>query len=262
MLTRVSAVQIAFTYYSTPQEFADLARVQIERAAENGAELVLLPHLASLMLFGMFDFGAGSGDSLQSLAARQNMETAEWLEERAGYVHEFYLHVFQSLAERVERWLAPGTALEAEGDSLYLTAYLLNPAGEIVGRQRQMNPAPEHKSWGVRAGEELRVFETEIGDLGFVIGHDVNDREIGQPLVANGANLLLHPFAGTGKAVMQDAAGALAQATRTPVVRANLVGDGFSGLSGIYAPGDSTWQVLAQAATETDGEILFADVQI
>lgn len=262
MLTRVSAVQLSFTYYSTPQEFADLVRVQIESAAENGAELVVLPHLASFMLFGMFDFGAAATDSLDALAERQGMQTAGWLKERAGYVQEFYLHMFQSLAERVGRWLAPGTVLEIEGDSQYLTAYLLNPAGEIVGRQRQMNLTSQAKSWGVSSGETLRIFDTEIGDLGFVIGADVNDREIGQALVTNGAKMLLHPSASAGVVVTQDAAGELAQVTRTPIVRASLVGGGFSGRSGIYAPGDKTWRILAQAGTETDGEILLADVEI
>ena len=262
MVTRVSSVQLPFTYYSTPQEFADLARVPIEGAAESGADLIVLPHLASLMLFGMFDFGAKPGDTLDALATRQNTETAVWLGERAGYVHEFYLHMFQSLAARVERWLVPGTVLEPEGDSLYITAYLLNPVGEVVGRQRQLNLSPHAKEWGVTSGVTLRVLSTEIGDLGIVIGDDARHMEFGRVLAADGAGMLVYPEASGAGEFMQDLAGQLAQATRRPIIRANLVGTGLQGRSGIYAPDDDAWRALVEAQSESDGEILLADLEL
>lgn len=262
MLTRVAAVQLPFTYFSTPQEFADLVRPIIETASENGADLIVLPHLASLMLFGMFDFGAGAGDSLETLAARQNVAAKEWLSERAGYVQEFYLHLFQSLAERVEKWLAPGTVLEQDGAFLYLTAFLLNPAGEIVGRQRQMHPSAEKVSWGVSAGDALRVFETEIGDFGFLIGNDAQGAAIGSTLVANGANVLLHPAATKVDAVTQDVGSAIANATGAYLVQANLVGGNYRGRSGIFGPGDSSAGLPVLAKTDVDGEILFADLKL
>src|SRR5260370_37681498 len=86
MSTRFAAVQLPFSYFSTPQECADLVRMPVEQAAEHGAQLIVLPHLASFMLFGMFDFDARSGDSLDHLAARYGLTTREWLNERAGYV--------------------------------------------------------------------------------------------------------------------------------------------------------------------------------
>ena len=85
MPTRVSVIQLPFTFFSTPQEFADYVRTPIETAAQHGAQLILLPHQTALMLFGMFDSDAEHGDSLDQLAARQKISTREWLDERVAY---------------------------------------------------------------------------------------------------------------------------------------------------------------------------------
>lgn len=260
MITRVAAVQLPFVWFNTPQEFADHVRGPLELAAQNGAQLILLPHLSCTMLFGMFDFDAHSDDTLSGIAARQNVSTEAWLEERAGYVFEFYLHLFQSLAARVETWLAPGTVLEQENGSLYLTAFLFNPQGEIVGRQRQMHPATSDMN--VAPGETLRVFETELGNFGFLIAEDVSYPEIAATLARNGADVLLHPAASTDEAVTSDLKNAV-KANRVFAVKAGLLGSNFRGQSAIYAPGDLTNDsqgLLARTETATDGELVLADL--
>lgn len=275
MPTRVAAIQLPFAYFNTPQEFADHVRAPIERAAQIGAQIILLPHLASFMLFGMFDHDARSTDSLDDLAQRQTISTRAWLNERAGYVFEFYAHLFQSLASRVETWLAPGTVLEMENDALYLTAFLINPAGEIVGRQRQLRVTAPEIEWGVAAGDTLRVFETEIGDFGFVIGADVHDPEIARALATQGANVLLHPAAnlvGTFRGNVSDPSQAetshaetFPRNVSTYAVQANLVGGNFRGRSAIYAPVEMTEEkngILAQATKDAEGEIIFADLDL
>lgn len=272
MSTRVAAVQLPFTYFNTPQEFADHVRTWIEQAANGGAQLILLPHLTSLMLFGMFEMGAQPTDSLDALARRQKMSVPEWLNERAGYVFEFYLHLFQSLASRVEAWLAPGTALELENDALYLTAFLFNPAGEIVGRQRQMHPTKELE-WGLSHGDTLRVFNTEVGDFGIVIGSDIHDPAVARTLVRDGANILLHPAANrltinraeNPQSHFTQELVELAEANRTFIVHANLAGGSFRGRSAIYASAEMTGDkqgVLAQARTDSDGETIFANLEM
>lgn len=286
MSTRVAAVQLPFAYFDTPQEFADHIRPRIEQAAQDGAQLILLPHLASFMLFGMFDPGARATDSIEQFTQRQDLPTPEWLGERAGFVLEFYLHLFQSLAARVEAWLAPGTALEADNGAVYLTSFLMNPAGEIVGRQRQLHPGAQETTWGVSHGDALRVFGTEIGDFGILIGSDICDEGVARTLVLSGANILLHPAAdstypqGPGAVSTRgdeckQAVGApdqgsqelwrAAQANQLFAVQANLVGGNYRGRSAIYAPAALTVDgrgILVRAKNNSDGEIVFADLEI
>lgn len=266
MSTRVAAVQLPFQYFNTPQEFADFVRAPIQAAAENGAQLILLPHLTSTMLFGMFDFDAQPAHTLEQLAQRQGVTTQEWLEQRAGYVFEFYLHLFQSLASRVETWLAPGTVFEQDDDALYLTAFLFNPEGETVGRQRQMYPSILDNERGVSPGDTIRVFETEIGDFGFVIGQDTRHPDVA--LALNGANVLLYPAAyhATSSDPQEQFSTHLwraVQSNRTFGVQATLVGSNLHGRSAIYAPSEMTADkrgILAQATHDTDGEVLLADL--
>ncbi|HZQ06151.1 MAG TPA: nitrilase-related carbon-nitrogen hydrolase [Anaerolineae bacterium] len=271
MQTRVSAVQLEFRYCSTPQEFADHVRAPIERAAQDGAQLIVLPHTASYMLFGMFDTDARANETFDDLAQRQNLSTHEWLADRAGYVFEFYLHLFQSLAARVETWLVPGTVIEPEDENFLLTAFLLNPSGEIVGRQRQMHNTEKEHVWGILPGDTLRVFETEIGDFGIVTGEDIHYPEVARILASNGANALLHPAAHgaathnvpPNEQLLQDLWRDV-QANQTFGVQANLVGANFYGLSAIYAPiayhGERRG-ILAQADTTSD-EVVSAELDV
>jgi omega-amidase len=268
MSTRVASVQLPFQYFNTPQEFADYVRAPIELAAENGAQLVLLPHLTSTMLFGMFDFDAQPTQPLEELAQRQNVSMQAWLEQRTGYVFEFYLHLFQSLASRVETWLAPGTVFEQDEEALYLTAFLFNPEGETVGRQRQMHRSKLDIERGIAQGDTARVFETEIGDFGFVIGEDVRYPEVARALALNGANVLLHPAAYHEMSsnpqeqfltdIWRDV-----QSNQTFGVQANLVGNRLHGRSAIYAPVELTEDkrgIYAQATQDTEGEVLLAEL--
>ena len=185
----------------------------------------------------------------------------------AAYLFEFYLHLFQSFASHVEAWLAPGTILEPENDALYASAFLFNPSGETVGRQRQMHPTVQQLNWGVQPGDITRIFETEVGDLGFVIGDDIHHPEIARGLAQKGATLLLHPAA-LGSHHGSDGAtlGKLrdeVQATHTFGMQANFVGGDLRGHSAIYAPTELTESksgILAQATSDEAGEILLADL--
>ncbi len=271
MSARVAAVQPEFQYYRTPQEFADVVRAPLEYAAQNGAQLSLLPHALSFALFGIFDYDARADESLDALARRHNRTTREWVEEYAGYVFELYVHIFQSLAARTETWLAPGTVLEPDGAEFFVTACVFNPAGEIVGRQHQMHRSASEIAWGVKQGDALRVFETEIGDCGLVLGEDVRYPETARALALQGAKILLHPAAygvetvqgtvSTEEQFLQDL-WRDAQGNQTFGVQANLVGANYRGHSAIYAPVELTEDkrgILAQAADATP-EILLADL--
>jgi predicted amidohydrolase len=272
MVTRVASLQLEFQYFNTPQEFANHMRAAAEAAAAAGAQLILAPHSVSFGLFGIFDFDAAPNDSLDALAQRRNVSTRAWLQERAMYVYELYLHVFQSLAARVETWLVPGTVLEPDGDGFFVTACVFNPAGEVVARQRQMHRPAQAIAWGVKQGDALNVVKTERGDLGLVLGEDIRYPETARALTLLGADVLLHPAAYASGTVappfplsdeqfLQDLWREV-QANQTFGVQANLVGENLRGHSAIYAPVELTDDkrgILAQAQDNT-AQILLADL--
>lgn len=269
MVTRAAAVQLLFLYFDTPQEFADAVRAPVELAARNGAQVILLPHRTAFMLFGMFDFLAAPQDSPDALAMRQNTTVREWLNERARYVYEFYLHLFQSLAAHTETWLVPGTVLEPDDKGFYITACVFNPAGEIVGRQRQLHCTPAEFAWGVKQRDAQRVHKTAVGDFGLVLDEDARYPETARALTLQGANVLLYPAAYEVETFRKNTTEQFSQeprrdarANQTFAVQANLVGEKYRGRAAIYAPAeltDDNGGVLAQAADETP-QIVLADL--
>jgi predicted amidohydrolase len=272
MKTRVAAVQLVFQYFNTPQEFTDAMRAPIELAAQHGAQLIVLPHQTAFMLFGMFDSDADA--PTRRFSEYRPDDTAmralrAWLRDRAPYVYEFYLHLFQSLASRTQVWLVPGTVLEPDGDDFYMSACVFNPAGEVVGRQRQMHRTAQEIGWGVKQGDALRVFVTELGDFGLVIGEDVRYSETARALALQGARMLLHPaaydpalFRGhESEQFLQDLWREV-QANQTFGVQANLLGENYRGHSAIYAPvelKEDRHGILTQAQDNT-AQILLADL--
>lgn len=266
--TRVAAIQLPFIYVANPQEFANLSREPVERAAQAGAELIVLPHYLSLVLLGMFEPDAPPGATVDELARRQNVAvTRDWLMERGQYLFEFYLHFFQSLSERVGAWLVPGTTLEPEGDTLFLTALIFDPAGQVIGRQRQNHLSSEELSWGISPGSELRAFNTEIGNLGILCGDDVRHSGTARALALQSAKVLIHPSAERDP-VGNDAKTPLwqlAQSNGTFGIQAALCGGAYQGRSAIYAPVPYTENgsgILAQAPSRDQGAILLASLDL
>lgn len=258
MGTRVAAVQLEFQYFTTPQEFADHMRTPVEQAVAAGAELILLPQNTSLGLFGMFDLIAEPSDSLAEMARRQDTPIREWLAERAEYVFEFYLHLFQSLAARVEAWLVPGTVLEPTEQGMFSTAFVMNPAGEVFGRQRKLRLSPAEAEWGIAAGDSIHGFDTEVGNLGVLIGEDLNGARV-QAAAKAGAQILLHPSAGQTADLR-----ALVSAANAFGVRSTLTRGGHTERATIYAPLALTPNasgILAVAENDEDA-VLIAELDL
>ncbi len=141
------------------QKFFDAATAMIERAAREGARLVVLPNLA------------------------------------LPIPRETFIDFFAALARRTQIYLAPGTFLEREGDGLFNTAYLFASDGKLVGTQRQTHRSPQEIAQGFAPGDELNVFDIGSARVGFVIGTDVEYPEVSRILALQGANVLIHPAA-------------------------------------------------------------------
>lgn len=266
MKIRVAAIQVPFTYISTPQEFMDLMRTPIERAARDSAELIVLPNYLGFALLGMFMADAPATMLLDELAQAQRFDSVyEMLRERAEYLFDFYVHIFQSLAPRVQAWLLPGTAPEWNEGELYNTALLFSPAGQVLGQQRQMHRSVEERAWGFAAATDLRVFKTEVGNLGIVIGEDVRYPEVSRILALQGANILIHPAASRTSHHEQFLVDIWREVQSNQVfgIQANLVGETFQGRSAIYAPVEYTPDhrgFVVRAATDSELEIVSADL--
>ncbi len=153
---------------------------------------------------------------------------------------------FREMARRHGIWLLPGTVFEkVDEQTVYNTAMVIDPYGEVVGRYRKMFPFRPYEE-GVEAGEEFLVFDVPgIARFGVSICYDMWFPETSRTLAAMGAEVILHPtMTGT---IDRGVELAIAQATAAQqqlfFIDINGVGDGGNGRSIIVGPyGDVQYQ--------------------
>ncbi|WAC29374.1 nitrilase-related carbon-nitrogen hydrolase [Ancylobacter sp. SL191] len=98
----------------------------------------------------------------------------------------------QTLAGRLGIYLVVGLAEEA-GGQLYNSALLLGPEG-LIGTHRKLHLDAADGNWA-SAGDDWSVFDTQIGRIGLLIGHDASFPEAGRVLALRGCDLIACPAA-------------------------------------------------------------------
>ncbi|MGC8873166.1 MAG: carbon-nitrogen hydrolase family protein [Chloroflexia bacterium] len=96
------------------------------------------------------------------------------------------------MARRYGLWLQPGSLHEREDDTVYNTALVFSPDGELVARYRKMFP---WRPWeAVAAGRDFCTFDIPgVGRFGLCICYDTWFPELVRTLVWLGAEVILHP---------------------------------------------------------------------
>ncbi|MEX2596042.1 MAG: carbon-nitrogen hydrolase family protein [Salibacteraceae bacterium] len=110
----------------------------------------------------------------------------------ASPAHEFDKE-FGDMAKKHGIWLLPGSSFEKVGDEIYNTSTVYNPEGEVVGRYRKMFPFFPYEE-GVTPGNEFLLFDVpNVAKFGVSICYDMWFPETTRTMVANGAEVILHP---------------------------------------------------------------------
>jgi predicted amidohydrolase len=232
-------------------------RAVVRQAAQAGAQLIALPAYTGLL-------------------ALPDEPTGESLRRAAPLLRAIYLATFSRLAAEFRVHIAAGTLLLPDQQGrLYHTAHLFGPGGELVGRQGQTHLGLQERAWGLASGDELAVFPTPVGCIGFVLGEDVRYPEVSRILALQGANVLVHPVATPveSQAAWLTRLWREVQGNQVFGLEAALVGElwgtAWRGRSTIHAPLEMTAGnngytdyngILAQAQTNDSEEIVLADL--
>ncbi len=246
----------------------DAVRGHIESAAEDGAQLILLPNYTGYSLFGLFApelAGTRDLDLLKIAGALHFESVPRLMRERAQFVYDLYQHVFQSLAEHTNTWLVPGSTPEWSEPAWYNTVCLFGPDGQIIARQRQAHRSAMERAAEMGVGTELAVYETDAARVGLVIGEDIRYPEVSRILALKGATLLVHPaaFAPIGDEQFLIDLWREVQSNQVFGTQATLLAEHLGGRSAIYAPVEMTPDhrgILAQARTGSEPETVYADL--
>ena len=247
-MTKVAAVQLKYLRAQSVADFEVRLATVVQPAIDEGAQLVVLPQYSGLALLGAAGAGA---DPLPMLRQKGKALIRAFEETCAG------------LASRFGVWLAPGSIIGADGESLVAQAYLFAPDGHMAGRQRQTHRGALEKAWGLARGDSLDVFDTPLGCIGLMVGEDARYPEVARILALQGATILVHVAALPAPFEEEAWLASLwreVQANQVFGIQACLVGEclgqTYAGSSAILAPVEMTEGgrgILAQSFV-TDGE--------
>ncbi|MDR2570560.1 MAG: carbon-nitrogen hydrolase family protein [Oscillospiraceae bacterium] len=83
------------------------------------------------------------------------------------------------------------------GDKVYNVSPIFDRKGELVGEQRKIH-LPCNESLQVIGGDEIKVFDLDIGTVGVLICYDIMFPAMGEVLSLLGAEIVFHPTNGYG----------------------------------------------------------------
>ncbi|HSK99807.1 MAG TPA: nitrilase-related carbon-nitrogen hydrolase [Rubrobacteraceae bacterium] len=217
----------------------------IRRAALKGADLVVLPELAT-----------------SGCAFRSRREASAFGD---AYPEGRSIRLWREEAERSGLFVVGGM-LEKDGELLYNAAVLVGP-GAVVGRYRKTHLWDGEKRL-YEPGSELPVFDTPLGGIGLLVCYDAWFPEAARTLATKGAQILCVPSNAPddwvpetgrrgGLTMLDVHCIAHANANRVFVAAANRVGGGYLGRSCIV---DVTGGVLALGGAAEE-RLLVAEVE-
>ena len=173
---RVATVQYGLRRIRSFEDFEQQVEFFVDTASEYKSDFVLFPELLTTQL-------------LSFIPSRSPSEAARAL---AGYTEE-YLEFFTDMAVKYNVNVIGGSQFTLEGDRLFNVAYLFRRDGTIERQPKLHVTAEEQRWWGLEAGDEFQVFDTDRGKIAILPSYDVNFPEISPIAAARGAQILFVP---------------------------------------------------------------------
>jgi predicted amidohydrolase len=174
---RICVVQYQMREIHGFEEFARQCEYFVDVAADYKCDFVLFPENVTTQLLTLIPA------TRPGLAVRK---LAEFTPQ--------YLELFTKLAMKYDINIIGGTHFTVENDRLFNAAYLFKRNGGI-GKQYKLHIAPdERRWWGVEAGDQVEVFETDRGSISIQIGYDICFPEVSRIAIDKGAQLIFVPF--------------------------------------------------------------------
>lgn len=179
-MIRLAACQYAIELFDTWGTYAAHLQALCAEAVEDGAQLLLLPEYAGLVLSGQLPVEQRS-DLDGSIAGVQAL-MPRWLA------------LCEDIARRHGIYLQPGSLPVLDEDGRYRNrAWLFGPQGRLGHQDKLMMTRFEKEQWNISPGQGLQVFDTTLGRLGILICYDNEFPMLARRLAEAGVDLILAP---------------------------------------------------------------------
>jgi predicted amidohydrolase len=177
---RIAAAQYPIDFLGDWSRYAAKIGHWVNDAARNGAKLLLFPEYFSMELASLFPAAVHASLPAQLPALQTVLAN--------------FLDLFAAQAKQHNVYICAGSfPVRIAGDVYRNRSYLFHPDGRADFQEKLQMTRFESEQWLIEAGEELRVFDTELGRIGIDVCYDGEFPLIARRQVELGADLLLVP---------------------------------------------------------------------
>ena len=151
----------------------------VDDAVRNGARLLLFPEYFSMELASLFPAQIHASLPAQ-LPALQTVLAQ-------------FLDLFCAQAQRHGVYVCAGSFPVRVGNGYRNRSYLFHPDGRSQFQEKLQMTRFESEQWLIQAGDEVRVFDTELGRIAIAVCYDSEFPLIARRMVERGADVILVP---------------------------------------------------------------------
>lgn len=174
---RICAVQYQMRSINGFDDFARQVEYFVDVASDYKSDFIVFPEMFTTQLLSFLP------SDRPALAIRQ----------LAKFTSN-YLELFNRLSIKYNINIIGGSHFTVEGDDLYNISHLFRRDGTL-DKQYKLHITPNEKVWwGVKPGNELRVFDTDKGKISIQICYDIEFPELSRMAVEQGAQIIFVPF--------------------------------------------------------------------
>lgn len=173
---RIGLVQWQMRQYNL-EGFLQQVEYFVDAVSDYESDFILFPELFNAPLMAEFD----------------NQNPAEAIRSLARYTEEIFKKC-RELAVSYNVNIIAGSMPVLEDKNLYNVTYLCRRDGTSDSYYK-IHPTPsEVYDWGMKGGQEIKVFDTDCGRIGILVCYDVEFPEMPRLLALQGMDILFVPF--------------------------------------------------------------------
>ncbi|QOR73847.1 Predicted amidohydrolase [Cruoricaptor ignavus] len=174
---RLGLVQWQMRQFKNVEEFYEQVEFFVDALGSYKSDFVLFPEFFNTPLLALFNH-LSERESMQELAKLTEQIKQRISEMAIGYNVNIIC----------------GSMPYEEAGELYNISYLLHRDGKI-DEYRKVHITPHERNYyGMRGGNEIKVFDTDCGKIGLVICYDVEFPELSRLLADQGMKILFVPY--------------------------------------------------------------------
>lgn len=176
---RICSIQYEMRKIEGFEDFARQCEFFTDVASNYKSDFAVFPELFTTQLLSFID--------TKGLSAAESVRLLD------QYTND-YIELFSRLSLEYNVNIIAGTHLQVENENLHNVSYLFKRDGTYEKQYKIHITSNEGKWWGVRAGNEINVFNTDCGKVAINVCYDVEFPEMARVACQKGAMILFVPF--------------------------------------------------------------------